>query len=444
MKKIVFYLVFFVNLSIILYFWFGQSGDLLLNSQAGFFVSLGRICGLLAVYFILWQLVLIGRIKFLEQSFGFDRLAIWHHFNGLLAWLFIFLHPLFLAIGHSQINQVSFLQQILDFLFSWDDLAPAYLAVGVFLIVIIISIGAIQKKLKYEIWYLIHLLTYLAIIWSFGHQLELGSDLQNLFFAAYWYLLYVLAVIPLIYFRFLKPLYFFYQHRFQVEKIENESDQVISIYIKGQNLEKFKFQGGQFAIFRFLGKNLFFEAHPFSFSSAFNGQSLRITIKNLGDFTGSLKNKLKSGTFILIDGPHGIFTKQRTENKKIALIAGGIGITPLRALVEDSLKNKTNQEIVLFYAVAKETDLVLRSELDSLQNNFSARLKIIYILSQVENWPGEKGRFDEEKLKRILPGFADYDFYLCGPPLMIKNIKMVLKKQAIKSRKIYYEKFSLN
>jgi len=437
MKKVFFLFIFLINLLIIFYFWYLRSGLLLTYNQAGLFIALGRIAGLLAVYFVLWQLVLIGRIKFLEQIFGLDRLAIVHHFNGLLAWAFIFLHPIFLIIGYGRANNLGFFSQIFDFLFRWDDLFLAFLSAGVFLIIIILSMATIRRRLKYEIWYFIHLFTYLAIIWAFGHQLELGYDLQNIIFAGYWSALYFVVVALLVYYRFLTPLYLFYYHRFYVDRIESENDQVVSIYIKGRNLNKFNFRAGQFAIFRFLSGELALQAHPFSFSVAPNGEYLRISVKNLGDFTASLKNNLRVNSLVIIDGPHGIFTTQRSKNNKLTLIAGGIGITPLRAIIE----KEPTKDLTLFYSGSKEADLIFRSEIDALQND---KLRVNYIVNGGDNWSGEKGHLDEEKLKRLLPDYLKQDFYLCGPPIMIKNIRRIFKKIGVRKNKIYFEKFSLN
>lgn len=444
MKKAIYLLFFFANVGIIFYFWLLRSGDLLSGGGPGVFIALGRICGLLAVYLVLWQLVLIGRVKFLEKIWGLDRLAAWHHFNGLFAWVFIFLHPLFLIIGHGQVNENSFFAQVFDFLFNWDDLASAWLALAAFLLIIILSLGAIKKKIKYEAWYIIHLLSYLAIIWAFGHQLELGTDLQNFTFTIYWYLLYFLAVGFLLYYRFLTPLCLFFRQRFMVTELKPESEDVISVYIKGRDLKNFFWQGGQFANFRFLSQGLALESHPFSFSSAHNQESIRVTVKNLGDFSGSLKEKLKAGMLVLVDGPHGVFIKKRTTNKKIALLAGGIGITPLRALLEQGLLEDTGSSFSLFYCGARESDLVFKKELDDFALKYPGRLALYYILSREPQWSGEKGRLDEEKIRRLLPDFREHDFYLCGPPQMIKDIKKILRGLGIKAKKIYYEKFSFS
>jgi len=75
------------------------------------------------------------------------------------------------------------------------------------------------------------------------------------------------------------------------------------------------------------------EAHPFSMSRRPDGTRLRLTIKAVGDFTRRIPG-LKPGVRVLIDGPHGIFTARRSSSQKILMIAGGIGITPIRSLAK--------------------------------------------------------------------------------------------------------------
>jgi len=437
LQKLIWLLIFLANLGIILFIWWRQSGDLLFMSRAGIFIAFGRLTGLLAVYLVLWQLLLIGRIRPLEQILGLDRLSITHHFNGLLAWVFIFLHPLFLILGYGQVNDYNFWQQTYNFLFFGENLVPAFFALLIFLVIIILSSEAIKKHLKYEVWYYIHLLTYLAIILSFSHQLELGGDLQTILANFYWSLIYTLVVTALIFYRFLKPIYFFYRHRFIVDQIIFESDQVISVYLRGRELDKFVFHAGQFAICRFLRGCLAFEAHPFSFSSAPNNTRLRLTIKNLGDFTGSLKNNLSIGTPVILDGPHGIFTVKRTQNQKLALIAGGIGITPIRSIIEKEI----DRDLVLIYSAPSRVDLVFFEEISGLQRT---NFHFVPVVSSEESWPEEKGRLDEEKIKRLVPDYLARDFFLCGPPLMIKSVRQILQKIGVKKNKIYFEKFSFN
>jgi predicted ferric reductase len=250
-------------------------------------------------------------------------------------------------------------------------------------------------------------------------------------------LLYIFAFGNLVLFRFLRPFYYFFVHRFQVEKVVAECPGVWSVYIIGKNLNKFKFKAGQFAIWRFMDQKNIWQAHPFSFSSTPNGQYLRITYKNLGDYTSQLKD-LKTGTYVLLDGPNGIFTSKRTKNNKLLLIAGGVGISPVRSLLEDL--QKENRDVVLLYGSRKQGEVILEKEINDL-NNLSA--KVCHILSDDEEWTGEKGRVDEEKIKRLCPDYLTRDVFVCGPPPMMRGVVATLGSIGIKKNKIYFEKFSL-
>ncbi len=429
MKKLALAAIFLINLGIIIYLWSSQSVRFLSAGQAGLFISLGRLVGLLAVYLVLWQLVLIGRARFIEQTFGFDRLAAFHRLNGLIAWIFIFLHPFFIILGRAKLGGVSFLGEFLSSLSPEAELGSAFIAVLIFTFIIIISFGAMRRKLKYEAWHYIHFLTYLAIILAFGHQLEMGYDLQKNWAAAYWYLLYAIAILPLIYYRLLWPAFLYYRHRFQVARVVRENPWVISVYISGRQMDRFYFRGGQFIVARFLSRELAWQAHPFSLSQAFNGKELRLTIKNLGDYTASLPSKLRPGQPVWLEGPYGIFTGRRAKGSKLALIAGGIGITPIRSLIEDS----PDKDKVLVYSARQMEEMALKPELDSLAGH---NLRNEYLDSS-------SGRLDKDKLSQLLPDYQEREFYLCGPWPMISAVRKALRELGIKRNRIYFEKFSL-
>ncbi|MEI7619944.1 MAG: ferredoxin reductase family protein [Candidatus Falkowbacteria bacterium] len=438
MKKFIIYFFSALSLGLIFWFWGKNSGALMWGDQSDVFVSLGRLTGLLAAYFILWQLLLIGRQPWLEKSFGLDRLAGLHHLNGIFSWLFIILHPVFLSIGYGLVLGQSTWSQFISFLFEWDDMFPAFMATIVFILTIVLSIVTIKKYLKYEVWYFVHLATYLAIAWAFGHQLEVGYDLQDKVFAVYWYLLYVGVIASLVFFRILQPLYNFYRYRFFVSQLVIENNNNISIYISGRGLDKFPVSAGQFFMVRFLNKTAY-ESHPFSVSSLPGQNYLRFTVKALGDFTTNLEQKIKVGDQVILEGPYGLFTSSQSKNKKVAYIAGGVGITPIRSLVEESVGKK---DAILLLANNKCEDIIFSEELDDLVSKSNGLLKIKHVLSQASDFPCELGRIDEEKIVRLIPDYSERDFYICGPAVMRKSIVKTLKHLGVSSRAIHFEKFS--
>ncbi|MFZ2190040.1 MAG: ferredoxin reductase family protein [Candidatus Magasanikiibacteriota bacterium] len=441
MKRFFLFLLFIANLAIVVYFWWVKSGSMLFDGQVAMLISLGRITGLLAVFFILLQLILIGRVKWVEQVFGFDKLSIWHHWCGIISYIFILAHPIFLGFGYGISSDFSFLAQMIDFLFNWDDLAPAFLSVFLFTLIVITSIiiARWSKRMKYEKFYFVHLTVYVAILMAFGHQLELGGDFRGqILFTAYWMLLYIFAAGNLIAYRFLLPIFYFYKHQFTVDRVVRENDQVVSIYITGKDLEKYKIKAGQFCILRFFDKKNWWQAHPFSISAVPDGKYLRFTIKNLGDFSSEI-GEVAIGTKVFLDGPNGIFTADRAKHDKVLAIAGGVGITPVISLVEEA--GRLGKDIILLYGEREQKDIIFRQELDDLSQVH--KIKVHYILTGDNNYSGEKGRIDKEKILRLVPDIKDRDIYMCGPWPMMKGILKIFKELSLSKNQVHYEKFSL-
>ncbi|MDQ7814982.1 MAG: ferric reductase-like transmembrane domain-containing protein [Patescibacteria group bacterium] len=425
------------NAAVIVYFWWLGSNKFLFGTLGQQLIALGRLSGLSLVFFVLLQILLIGRIGWLEKTFGFDKLARLHHGVGFSLVILLLAHPFLLSFGYALRSSDTIFRQFLGFL-AWEDVMKAFIATCLFILIIVISALTVLKKLKYETWYFIHLIIYFAILLAFGHQLAVGRSLQDKTFAVYWVVLYAFVVLNLLYYRFFLPLLNHLKHSFRIEKVEYPTADCVSIYLSGNRLERFRFAPGQFAIFRFLAKGFWHEAHPFSFSLLPDGRSLRITVKDLGDYTGRMKN-LKPGTPTIIDGPLGIFTLHRRTKDKILLIAGGVGITPIRALAEDAVKKSI--DTVMLYGGRDTSSLVLKNELDGLAA--SKHLRTHYVLSHQEDWGGEKGFIDDEKISRLVPDFADRDLYLCGPAPMLKTVLSLAKQLRIPKDQIHFEKFSL-
>ena len=442
MKKGIIYILFLLNLGLILFFWWQISGQLLLTNPGAdmVFVVLGRIAGLLAVYLILIQFLMIGRTKWLEKIFGLDKLSRTHHWFGVAAIFLIIFHLGFLLLGYAPIYSQTLWQQFVDFNLHYENVFPATLAFFLFGFIVLGSITIARKQFKYETWYYVHLATYLAVILAFGHQLEIGGDLNgSVLFTAYWVLLYIFIFANFIIYRFLLPLYNFYKHRFYVREVKKETEDAVSIYMGGKNIEDFKYQAGQFVIVRFLTRKFFKEAHPYTISIEPGQDYIRITPKNLGDFSGEIKN-IETGAKILIDGPHGVFTKKPNQGDKILFIAGGVGITPLRALSSELLKEK--KDIILLYSTRDKENIILKKELEKLAQENVANFKIYYIIKG-EHFDHGFERIDEECIKCLVEDIREREAYICGPPFMMRAMKKYLINLGVNKHKIYYEKFSL-
>ncbi|NLI79752.1 MAG: ferredoxin reductase family protein [Candidatus Riflebacteria bacterium] len=399
----------------------------------------GRLCGLVGAVCLVWQILFISRVKLVEGRFGLDRLTRWHHLNAFVAVLCLLVHAPLVTWANAQNALASYSEQLLDFWRTWDDLPGAMIGLSLLVLVTLAAWRPLRGLLSYEWWYRGHLLGYLAVLLAFGHQVEKGKDFVDgpRWFLVLWYLGHGLVLAGLLGRRFLVPLYRFWKHRFSVDKLVPEAGDATSVYLTGRDLASFPARGGQFVRVRFLAPGFWWEAHPFSLSAPPDGRSLRLTVKRLGDFTRRLPD-LPPGTPVLIDGPHGIFTAARATGSKVLLIAGGIGITPIRSILEDLLT--AGKDVVLLYTNRAEKSIHLRAELEAVA---AGRARLVHILSDDPAWAGEKGYLDEARLKALVADLPEREVFQCGPPPMMEKLREILGRLGVPAARVYDERFSL-
>jgi predicted ferric reductase len=428
-------------------FWYWNharhpSGNQLTGDAVAQLLAWGRLAGLLAAFGTLLQIALAGRVRQVERAFGFDRLTRLHHVVGFALLAALLAHPVLVTLGHAAQAGVSWPAQFAEFMTDkWEDVAAAAVALGIMLAALACSVVVLLRRMSYEVWHTTHLAFYLAIALAFGHQLSVGSDLVgNPWFRAYWIALYVAVGAAFLWSRAGRPLLAYARHRFRVERLQAESGDVTSVHIAGRRLADFRIEAGQFMLVRFLAKGYRWEAHPFSLSGRPGGEGLRLTIKALGDFTRKIPG-LVPGTPVLIDGPHGIFTAARCRSAKALLVAGGIGITPIRALAEELAAR--GRDLVLLYANRRRGGIVFEQELAELERASGGRLRVAHVLSDDPDWPGEKGRIDRERLERLVPDLGEREVFLCGPPPMMKGVVAALRSRGVPRGRIHFERFAL-
>ena len=192
--------------------------------------------------------------------------------------------------------------------------------------------------------------------------------------------------------------------------------------------ESLRFLAGQFAFFTFpyASKK---EWHPFTISSHPYFEGLRITVKDLGDYTKDLHTKISVGDPVLIEGPYGHFSSSYIKEKDQIWIAGGIGITPFLSLIHDVYTN----EVKLFWCISSLDEAVYREELDEIkQSNPGFEYHI---------WSSEEsGHLTVDSLQ--LDNYLNKGYLLCGPSGLKKSIYKGLRAQGIASSNIYDEEFS--
>ncbi|HTP57121.1 MAG TPA: ferric reductase-like transmembrane domain-containing protein [Candidatus Paceibacterota bacterium] len=423
--------LFLGHLALTVVIWSQVSAHAWSGTFASRLVALGDLAGLVAFTLVLWQLLLIGRIPWLERAWGHDRLSSWHHVGGLTAIGILLIHPLLVTMGYAQQAGDSFVPQFIRIVLTYHDGLQAFIGYALFIVLVLLSLEIVMRRMRYETWYFVHLTLYAAIILAFGHQTSLGEDFAQGWTATAWTAVFYGVLALFVVCRFGVPLTSWFRHRFRIIGVEREADDTYSILIGGRDLARYPAKAGQFAIVRFLARGFWYEAHPFSFSERPDGTRLRITVKALGDHTRRMV-MLPVGTPVLLEGPLGRFTVERAEHPHVVLVAGGIGITPLRALFEEF--RRIGRDVDLFYAARDERAFVFRDELDRLA---APTVRVRYLASD----RGE--RVTGDSIRRSIPDLMECDVYICGPRGMMDGISQQLVALGVPPGHIHMEKFML-
>ena len=292
------------NAAIVVSLW-GPGGVRDIHDAGSLLTGLGRVTGLLGAYVVLLQLLLLARLPVLDRLVGFDRLVAWHRIGGFTVVGLLGSHAVLITAGYTLGDRISLPDEIGRLVTGYPGVITAVAGLALLIGVAVTSAVAVRRRLRYETWYFIHLYAYLGVALAFSHQLATGSDFVGEPAArAYWYGLYAFTLVTLVVFRLGVPLARTARHRLRVARVVEEAPGVVSIEIGGVRLERLRARTGQFFTWRFLTRDRWWEAHPFSLSAAPDGRRLRITVKGVGDYTDGLR-AIPPGTPVIAEGPFG-------------------------------------------------------------------------------------------------------------------------------------------
>ena len=403
------------------------------SSPYALITSFSRLCALVGTYFAIVGIFLVARIPFVERGVGHDRLVTWHRKLAPYSLFLIGFHVFFVIFGFAGQDQIPLYKEL------WNMLTKFYwmwAALGGFVLMILAGVTSYKRaraKMSYETWWIIHIYTYAAVALSFMHQVLNGSMFVghplNRWF---WTALYVLMGASVLYWRIGLPLVRSMRHNIKVDRVVIEGPGVVSVIMRGRQLHKLAAQGGQFFSWRFLTQGHLLVAHPYSLSAAPTEHYVRITVKDLGDHSRSLAD-LRPGTRVFVEGPYGAFTAGRSSSPHVVLVGGGVGITPIRAIIEE-FKNGVQMDVI--FRASKEEDLVLREELDYLAANSDGTIRVHYLVGPRKNHP-----MDARSLTKLVPSFADAEVYICGPTPLVESVRKAAQDVGVPKDKFHDEAF---
>jgi predicted ferric reductase len=397
-------------------------------------LTVAKFFGMHAALLMMLQLLLVSRLPWLERRIGMDRLTVWHRWVGFTLFWTVLAHLSLILLGYARLDDASVFSTF-GALAGVTASLLGMVAAATLVTVVLLSLRAVRRRLSYEAWHAIHMLMYVAVGAALVHQyLEPATFKETGPSKVYWTALWVFVIGALLVGRFAIPIWRNAYHQFRVAEVVPEGPDATSVHVTGRHLDKLPARPGQFMIWRFPGFGGWWPANPFSLSAAPDGQSLRLTAKAVGDRSTALRD-VPVGARVFAEGPYGAFTSLHRSKDATLLVAGGVGVTPIRALLEEA----TGPTVVL-YRVRTEEDAVLLPELRDLAARRGAEIHLVTGRTAASPDGGPLG---PANLTRLVPDVRERDVYVCGPPAMTSAVLRSLRELGVPRRQVHAERFSL-
>ena len=424
--------------------WVSGGGVQEMTRTATVLTSIGRLTGLVAADLLLVQVLLMARIPLVEKTYGQDVLARRHRWVGFSSFNLMLVHIVAITLGYAAASSVGLWGTIVDFVVNYPGMLLAVAGTVALVLVTVTSIKAARARLRYESWHLLHLYAYLGVGLALPHQLWTGREfLTSTLATVFWWTLWAAAAASVLIWRVGQPLWRSLRHQLVVQEVRAESDTVTTVVMRGRMLHRLPVRAGQFLQWRFLDGPGFSRAHPYSLSAAPDGRTLRITAADMGDGSAGLSG-LRPGTKVLFEGPYGRLHEGVRTRRKVLLMASGIGITPMRALLEELEQGPG--DVTLVYRARSDQDRILTDELSTLAERHQARFFVVTgrRASDRDSWLPQHAAYlgDVEALLQLAPDVANHDVFICGSPGWMSAVERAVTGAGVPPEHIHIERFT--
>jgi predicted ferric reductase len=428
------------SLLLVTYWWVAGGGVQDLGAWDTGLTSTGRLTGLIASVLLLVQVLLMARVPLLEHAFGQDRLARLHRIVGFTSFNLLLAHLVLITWGYAAGRLSATPATIWELTVDYPGMLLAVGGTVALVMVVVTSVRAARRRLRYESWHLLHLYGYLGAGLALPHQLWTGQEFVSRPGATvFWWGLWAAAAGAVLVWRVALPLWRSTRHRLRVTSVVREERGVVSVFMTGRHMDRLGAEAGQFFTWRFLTGPGWTRGHPYSLSAAPDGRSLRITVKELGDDSRVLRH-VRAGTRVLVEGPYGRLSGRARTQRKVALIGAGVGITPLRALAE-GLRYAPGDAVLLYRFSGRP---LFAQEISVLARERG--LEVIWLPGRrraPDSWLGDGiGNADDlAALTYWVPDIADRDVYVCGPEEWADGVRRTTSAAGLPDDRFHAESF---
>jgi predicted ferric reductase len=406
------------------------------EENRGFWIEFGVGLGFTGLAMMGLQFVLTARYSKIGAPFGLDELLQFHGQAGYVAWVFIMGHFIILFIANPEF--IKFLDPAVNL--------PRAIALSGVIIAVTALIATTHWREKfgiiYEWWRTSHgILALFVVFIGTVHIIQVSHYISELWQQAVWVSLSLAAMSMLIHNRVWRPLQM-KKKPWKVTSVKKEVDTIWSIELEPVGHDGIDFKAGQF-IWITIGDSPFsLQQHPFTISSAPGQKKIRLTIKELGDFTTQVGD-LKAGTKAFIEGPYGNFTLDTSSSTHNVFINGGIGITPTMSVMQTLKNSGDDRKTTVIYGTPSQQMTPFYEELNSLSDELN--LNLVHVFEEApDGWDGETGFITEEIMKRNLPDdFSNCEFFVCGPPPMMDAVESTLSEWGVSVHRVHSERFNI-
>jgi predicted ferric reductase len=428
------------SLLLVTYWWVAGGGVQDLAAWDTGLTSVGRLTGLLAADLLLVQVLLMARVPVLEGAFGQDRLARHHRVVGFTSFNLLLAHLVLITWGYAAGRLSATPATLWELTVDYPGMLLAVAGTVCLVMVVGTSVRAARRRLRYESWHLLHLYGYLGAGLALPHQLWTGQEfLVSPAATVFWWASWAVSAGAVLVWRVALPLWRSARHRLRVTSVVREGRGVVSVYLTGRRMDRLRAEAGQFFTWRFLTGPGWTRGHPYSLSAAPDGRSLRITVKELGDDSAVLRH-VRPGTRILVEGPYGRLSARARTRHKVAFIAAGVGITPLRALAEE-LDCAPGDAVLLYRYNGRP---LFADEISVLARERG--LEVVWLPGRRRapgSWLGEDvGPVDDlTALTFWVPDIAERDVYVCGPQAWAEDVRRTASAAGLPADRFHVERF---